>query len=326
MTRPIGLPKSVDFSITEEAIPSPGEGQVLVKILYISLDPAMRGWMSDARSYMPPVALGSVMRAGTVGRVVASKSAALSEGDFVVGHLGVQEFAVANADQLQRVDSKLAPLSTYLGGLGMTGLSAYFGLFEVGLPKAGDTVLVSGAAGAVGAVVGQLAKIHGCTVVGIAGGPDKCAYLRSIGFDAAIDYKSENLAEALKTHGPNGIDVFFDNVGGATLDAGLARLRLHARVVICGAISVYNATAPAPGPANYLSLLVNRARLEGFIVFDYIEKYGTALAELTRLYTEGRLKLREHVVQGSVADFAETLLLLFRGENSGKLVLKIAAD
>ncbi len=324
--RPVGLPKATDWAFAAEATPTPGPGQVLVKVLYISLDPAMRGWMNDARSYIPPVALGSVMRAGTIGRVVASNSDAFAIGDYVAGGQGVQEYAVAEATELRRVDPKLAPLPSYLGGLGMTGLSAYFGFFEVGLPKPGDVVLVSGAAGAVGSVVGQLAKAHGCSVVGIAGGADKCAYLREIGFDAAIDYKAESLPAALKTHCPKGVDVFFDNVGGSTLEAALARIRLHARVVICGAISGYNATEPVPGPSNWLSLLVNRARLEGFIVFDYQAKYGEALTALTKLYAEKKLVLREHVVEGTIADFSDTLLMLFRGENSGKLVLKIAAE
>jgi NADPH-dependent curcumin reductase CurA len=321
--RPHGMVKASDFELREEPVPTPGEGQVLVKVLLVSLDPAMRGWMNEGKSYVPPVALGAVMRAGTVGKVVASKNPKFKEGQYVSGLGGVQQYALSDGSDLRVVDEKLAPLPHYLGGLGMTGLSAYFGLFEIGQPKPGETVVVSGAAGAVGTVVGQLAKIHGCTVVGIAGGPEKCAYLKELGFDAAIDYKSENLHEALKAHCPKGIDVYFDNVGGPTLEAALGRLAKHARVVICGAISQYNATEAPKGPSNYLSLLVNRARMEGFVVFDFAAKYGTALAELAKHYAAGKLKLRDTVVEG-FDSFPEKFLMLFKGENTGKLVLKIA--
>ena len=253
--RPVGMVQRSDFEYVEAPVAEPGDGEVLVKILYISLDPAMRGWMNAGKSYVPPVGIGEVMRAGAVGRVLASKDPSVAVGDHVVGILGVQEYAVAKAKQLTRVDPRLAPLPVYLGTLGMPGMTAYFGLLDVGRARAGDTVVVSGAAGAVGQVVGQIAKIKGCHVVGIAGGSDKCAYLRSIGFDAAIDYKHEDVKAALKQHCPKGVDVYFDNVGGEILDAVLTQLALHARIVICGAISQYNETS-IKGPSNYLSLLV----------------------------------------------------------------------
>jgi NADPH-dependent curcumin reductase CurA len=311
-----------DFEYVEAPVLQPGDGEVLVKILYISLDPAMRGWMNEGKSYIAPVGIGEVMRAGAVGRVVASNDPGVAVGDHVVGALGVQEYAVAKGKGLTKVDPGLAPLPVYLGTLGMPGMTAYFGLLDVGKPKAGDTVVVSGAAGAVGQVVGQIAKIKGCRVVGIAGGPDKCAYLRSIGFDAAIDYKHEDLKAALKQHCPKGVDVYFDNVGGEILDAVLTQLAMHARIVICGAISQYN-EAKMKGPSNYMSLLVNRASMTGMVVFDYAGRYAEAAREMAGWMATGKLKTREDVVEGLVT-FPETLLKLFKGENTGKLVLKVA--
>jgi NADPH-dependent curcumin reductase CurA len=320
--RPVGMVQRSDFEYVEAPVAEPGDGEVLVKILYISLDPAMRGWMNAGKSYVPPVGIGEVMRAGAVGRVLVSKDPSVAIGDHVVGILGVQEYAVAKAKQLTRVDPRLAPLPVYLGTLGMPGMTAYFGLLDVGRAKAGDTVVVSGAAGAVGQVVGQIAKIKGCHVVGIAGGSDKCAYLRSIGFDAAIDYKHEDVKAALKQHCPKGVDVYFDNVGGEILDAVLTQLALHARIVICGAISQYNETS-IKGPSNYLSLLVNRATMQGMVVFDYASRYGDAAREMAGWMASGQLKTREDVVEG-LETFPETLLKLFKGENTGKLVLKVA--
>ncbi|MBD5606600.1 MAG: NADP-dependent oxidoreductase, partial [Candidatus Eremiobacteraeota bacterium] len=268
--RPSGLPKRTDWEFVRGEARDPAEGEVLVKILYLSLDPAMRGWMNEGRSYIPPVRLGDVMRAGGAGVVVASRDANFVPGDHVTGTLDVQEYATVKGKGLTKVDPAVAPLPVYLNVLGMPGMTAYFGLFDVGRPKSGDTVVVSGAAGAVGMTVGQLAKIHGCRVIGIAGGPEKCADLtRELGFDGTIDYKSQPLGAALRDLCPNGIDVYFDNVGGDTLDACLARLASHARVVICGAISQYNNTTPVKGPSNYLSLLVNRASMQGMVVFDY---------------------------------------------------------
>jgi NADPH-dependent curcumin reductase len=320
--RPVGMVQRSDFEYVEAPVLQPGDGEVLVKILYISLDPAMRGWMNEGKSYIAPVGIGEVMRAGAVGRVVASNDPGVAVGDHVVGALGVQEYAVAKGKGLTKVDPGLAPLPVYLGTLGMPGMTAYFGLLEVGKPKAGDTVVVSGAAGAVGQVVGQIAKIKGCRVVGIAGGPDKCAYLRSIGFDAAIDYKHEDLKAALKQHCPKGVDVYFDNVGGEILDAVLTQLAMHARIVICGAISQYN-EAKMKGPGNYMSLLVNRASMTGMVVFDYADRYAEAAREMAGWMATGKLKTREDVVQGLVT-FPETLLKLFKGENTGKLVLMVA--
>jgi NADPH-dependent curcumin reductase CurA len=325
--RPVGEPAPDDFEVKEVDAPAPGDGEALVKILQISLDPAMRGWMSDAPSYLPPVGLGEVMRAGTTGVVVESNSEKLSPGDHVVGILGVQEHAVASADALTKVDTNMAPLETYLGGLGMPGLTAYFGLTEVGDLQAGDTVVISGAAGAVGSVAGQIAKAKGAArVVGIAGGPEKCAWIvDELGFDAAIDYKSESVGRRLHELCPDGINVYFDNVGGDILDAALANLAWGARVVICGAISQYNAENGMKGPSNYMMLLVKRSRMQGFLVFDYVKQYGDALREMAGWLGDGTLKTREEIVAGSIEDFQPTLMKLFRSENTGKLVLQIAA-
>jgi NADPH-dependent curcumin reductase CurA len=320
--RPVGMVQRSDFEYAQAPVAEPGEGEVLVKILYISLDPAMRGWMNEGKSYVPPVGIGEVMRAGAVGRVITSRDPNIAVGDHVVGVLGVQEYAVAKAKGLTKVDPKLVPLPVYLGTLGMPGMTAYFGLLEIGQPKAGETVVVSGAAGAVGQVVGQIAKIKGCRVVGIAGGADKCAYLRSIGFDAAIDYKHEDVKAALKQHCPKGVDVYFDNVGGEILDIVLTQLAMHARIVICGAISQYN-ESKMKGPSNYMSLLVNRAMMKGMVVFDYASRYGEAAREMAGWMATGQLKTREDVVEG-LETFPETLLKLFKGENTGKLVLKVA--
>ena len=322
-SRPAGLPTRDQWRFTEEPVPPPGEGEFVVRIAYLSLDPAMRGWMNEGKSYIAPVALGDVMRAGAVGRVVASRHPKFREGDAVSGLFGVQEYAKSDGKGAHVVDPKLAPLPRYLGVLGMTGLTAYFGLFDVGKPQPGETVVVSAAAGAVGSVVGQLAKAHGCRVVGIAGGADKCAWLRTLGFDAAIDYKAEDVKAALKAHCPKGIDVYFDNVGGEILEAALGRLALHARVVVCGAISQYNSEGGPKGPANYLSLLVNRASMTGMVVFDYAARYGEGARHLAALLQQGKLQAREDVVKGGVAAFPEALLRLFRGENTGKLVLEV---
>ena len=317
-----------NFKLTEEPVPAAKDGEAIVKTLYLSLDPAMRGWMNEGVSYVPPVELGDVMRALGAGVVVDSQSDALAAGDHVVGLTGVQEYATLPAQALTKVDSDLAPLPVYLGALGMPGLTAYFGVLEVGDLKEGDTVVVSGAAGAVGTVAGQVAKNKGAAkVVGIAGGPEKCDFITSeMGFDAAIDYKSEDVGKALRQHCPDGIDMYFDNVGGEILDAALARLARGARIVICGAISQYNAEDGMRGPKNYMMLLVRRARMQGFVVFDYADRYGEAVTEMAGWRADGKLKTREDVVGGTVEDFPETLLKLFRGENLGKLVLQLADD
>lgn len=324
--RPVGLPQRSDWNFTEEPVRPPGAGEVLVRVLYLSLDPAMRGWMNEGRSYIAPVAVGDVMRAGAAGKVIASNHPQFAAGDYVTGALGVQEYALSDGKGLVKVDPKVAPLPVFLGALGMPGMTAYFGLLDIGRPQEGETVVVSGAAGAVGSVVGQIAKIKGCRAIGIAGGADKCRWIvDELGFDAAIDYKHEDVAAGLKQHCPKGIDVYFDNVGGAILEAALARLARHARVVICGAISQYNNTAPMQGPRNYLSLLVNRASMTGMVVFDYADRYHVAAGEMAGWFAQGRLKARTDVSEG-LANFPEALLKLFRGENTGKLVLKIADD
>jgi len=324
--RPVGAVKRTDWNFTEEPVTSPADGQVLVKTLYLSLDPAMRGWMNEGKSYIPPVGIGEVMRAGGIGKVIESKDPSFKPGDFVNGTPGVQEYALVAGKQVTRVDPRLAPLPVYLSALGMPGFTAYFGLLDIGKPEAGQTVVVSGAAGAVGTVVGQIAKIKGCRAVGIAGGADKCRYLtEELGFDAAVDYKHSDVKAALRDVCPNGIDVFFDNVGGDILDVALTRLARHARIVICGAISQYNNATPVKGPANYLSLLVNRAAMTGMVVFDYAKRYPDAVRELGGWMAAGKLKSREHIVEG-LQTFPETLQMLFSGANMGKLVLKVASE
>src|SRR4051812_5620133 len=298
-TRPTGMPDRTNWDLTEEPVPEPKTGEVVVKVLYISLDPAMRGWMNDARSYVPPVGLGEVMRAGAVGVVQASNVDRFAVGDFVSGTFGVQDYAVSDGAGVVRVDPDRAALPTYLGLLGMPGLTAYFGLFDVGALQEGDTVIVSGAAGAVGTVVGQLAKIRNCRVIGIAGGPEKCRWLtEQLGFDAAIDYKAEDVRKAIKAHAPDGINVYFDNVGGDILEAALARLAMHARIVICGAVSQYNSAGGMRGPVNYMNLLVFRARMEGFVVFDYAKRYAEGVAQMATWMGEGKLQAHEDVASG----------------------------
>ncbi|MBA2342875.1 MAG: NADP-dependent oxidoreductase [Thermoleophilaceae bacterium] len=321
--RPEGLPKESDWDRTEEPVGEPGEGEVLVKTLYLSLDPAMRGWMNEGRSYIPPVGIGEVMRALAAGEVVASNHSGFAPGDHVTGLLGVQEYAIASGDALMKVDTDLAPLPVYLSTLGMPGMTAYFGLLDIGRPAAGETVVVSGAAGAVGGLVGQIAKLKGARAIGIAGGEDKCRHIvDELGFDAAIDYKAGDLDAALGEHCPDGIDVYFDNVGGEILDAALARLGRNARVVICGAISQYNASAAMKGPSNYMSLLVNHASMTGFVFSDYLDRLGEGAQDMAGWLAAGDLKSREDVAEG-FDNFPETLLRLFEGANTGKLVLAV---
>jgi hypothetical protein len=325
--RPAGLPKHSDWAATSEPVTEPKDGELVVRMIYLSLDPAMRGWMNDQRSYVPPVAIGEVMRAGALGQVITSKHPKFAVGDHVVGHFGVQEYARSTGDGVFKVPAHGAALPVYLGALGMTGMTAYFGLLDVGKPQAGDTVVVSGAAGATGSVAGQIAKLKGCRVVGIAGGPDKCkTVVQDFGFDACVDYKSGDLKKALREACPSGVNVYFDNVGGDVLDAVLTRLAPKARVVICGAISQYNATAAPKGPANYLSLLVNRAKMEGFVVFDYAPRYKEAAAELGAWVAAGQLKTRETIVDGGIAAFPDTFTRLFSGDSVGKLLLRIGPE
>jgi NADPH-dependent curcumin reductase CurA len=283
----------------------------------------MRGWMNEGKSYVRPIAIGELMRAIAIGSVVESKHPAFAVGSHVSGMFGLQEYAVSNGQAVYPVDPKAAPLPVMLSTLGMPGLTAYFGLLDIAKPVAGNTVVVSGAAGAVGAVVGQIAKIHGCRTVGIAGGADKCRYLGELGFDAAIDYKAGDVKAALREHCPRGIDVFFDNVGGDILDAALTQLALHARIVICGAISQYNNTTPVKGPTNYLSLLVNRASMTGMVVMDYTPRFPAAIAEMAQWMAAGKLRSREDIVRG-LPQFPQALLKLFTGDNHGKLILEVA--
>jgi NADPH-dependent curcumin reductase CurA len=323
--RPVGLPKPSDWHYAEAPVPEPGNDEVLVKIQYIGLEPAMRGWMNDSRSYIAPVEIGDVMRGFAAGEVIKSNFDGLAVGDHVSGLLGVQKYAVANGNAVFRADTALAPLETYLGTLGMPGMTAYFGLLDIGKPMAGETVVVSGAGGAVGGVVGQIAKLKGCRVVGIAGGTEKCEYLTELGFDAAIDYKSDDLMTALGEQCPKGIDVYFDNVGGDILDAALAHLARNARVVLCGAISQYNVTSAMKGPSNYMALLVNHASMTGFVFSDYLDRVPEAAGELGGWVAKGELSSREDIAEG-FENFPDTLLRLFSGANTGKLVLKVAGD
>jgi NADPH-dependent curcumin reductase len=323
--RPVGLPKPSDWTYAETPVPEPGDGEVLVKVQFISLDPAMRGWMNDARSYIPPVGIGEVMRALAAGEVIASKHPEIAVGDHVTGLLGVQEYAIAHGNAVIKVDTSLAPLPVYLGTLGMPGMTAYFGLLEIGNPQEGETVLVSGAAGAVGGIVGQIAKLKGARVVGIAGGAEKCSHaVEELGFDAMIDYKSEDVMAAIGEHCPKGVDVYFDNVGGEILDAALAHLAREARVIICGAISQYNATEAVRGPSNYLALLVQHATMTGFVVSDYGARYAEGAQEMAGWLAAGKLVSREDIAEG-LENFPDTLLRLFSGENTGKLVLALDA-
>lgn len=325
--RPVGEADASTWSLATNPIPEIEEGQILVKQHYISLDPAMRGWMNDTKSYIAPMEIGSVMRAASVGEVIDAKNhLQFKVGDFVSGTAGVQQYAATDGKGYYKVDPSLAPLATYIGTLGMPGMTAYFGILEVGKIKEGEVVLVSGAAGAVGSVVGQVAKIKGCRVVGIAGGADKCKYVvDELGFDACIDYKNEDVKERLKEECPKGIDVYFDNVGGEILDLALGRLRMHARIVICGAISQYNNKQAVKGPSNYLSLLMNRATMQGMVVFDYASRYTEGAQTLGGWMAQGKLKSREDIYEG-IENFPETYSRLFSGDKMGKLVLKVIED
>jgi hypothetical protein len=331
--RPEGPATRDNWQFSTEPVGEPAEGGVLVKTLSLSLDPAMRGWMNEGKSYIAPVEIGAVMRAGGVGRVLASRNPAFAVGDTVYGTLGVQEYLLVAEDEIKRnglvkIDLRAGTLTQWLNVLGMPGMTGYFGLIDIGQPKPGETVVVSGAAGAVGQTVGQLAKIKGCRAIGIAGGPAKCEWVvKELGFDACIDYKAGPAAvrDGLNAHCPKGVDIYFDNVGGEILDAVLARLARRARIVICGAISQYNNTTPVQGPKNYLSLLVNRARMEGMVVFDYADRYPLAVAELSGYLKDSRMKSREDIVEG-LDTFPEALTRLFTGQNFGKLVLQVAKD
>ena len=317
------MPDGKTWTLQQVPIPEIEEGELLIQNHYISLDPAMRGWMNDSKSYIEPVDLGDVMRAGSIGKIVDSKNKHFQVGQTVTGWGGVQQYTVSNGENLFVVDDSQVPMTKFLGVLGMPGMTAYFGILEVGKIKAGDVVVVSGAAGAVGSVVGQIAKIKGCYVVGVAGGKEKCDYItEQLGFDQAIDYKSQDVFEAVKDACPRGIDVYFDNVGGEMLEAALSRLRKHARVVLCGAISQYNNMENMKGPRNYMSLLVNRATMQGMLVMDYADKYPQAMQEMAGWMQQGKLKSKESIYSG-IENFQETFKRLFSGDKLGKLLLKV---
>ena len=323
-SRPRGMATRDNFTVASEPIPPLRDGEIAIETKFISLDPAMRGWMSDAKSYVPPVVLGDVMRAYAAGHVVASRHANFGAGDAVIGLFGVQSHPVVDGKLAVKVDTHQAPLERWIGGLGMPGWTAYFGLLDVGQPKAGETLVVSAASGAVGSVVGQIGKIKGLRVVGIAGGGDKCRYLtQELGFDAAIDYKAGNLDDDLKAACPGGIDVYFENVGGAIFDTVLSQMNLFGRIAVCGLISSYNATEPQPGLKNVRAVLVNRLRMQGLIVFDWVKRYPEAIAALGAWHAEGRLKLREDVRDGGIEAYPDVLNLLYTGGNFGKLVLRV---
>jgi NADPH-dependent curcumin reductase CurA len=326
VSRPEGMVDSSNFEWRESPVQAPSDGQFLVRNFYLSLDPAMRGWMANFRSYVPPVGIGEVMRGHCTARVLESRHPDYEVGDVVVGAFGWQDYALSDGNGLMPVAKvpEGVPLTLPLGTLGITSLTAYFGLRDVGQPQAGETVVVSGAAGATGSVAGQIAKIRGCRVIGIAGGAKKCEWLTGeLGFDAAIDYKAEKVSARLRELCPDGLDVFWDNVGGEILEAALSNLAIGARIVICGAISAYNATEPQPGPRNYMNLLARRARMEGFVVFDYLGQTDEAMTELLPWVMEGRIRYREDVRDG-LENAPDALLDLFNGANAGKLIVKIA--
>lgn len=325
--RPIGLIEESAFEWREEPVPTPGENEILVRNIYLSLDPANRGWVREGKSYIRPVAIGDVMRGATIGVVEVSHHASYQAGDIVQGLLGWQDYAVTDGTGISKlsVDPSL-PMTVYLGLFGIVGPTAYFGLLDVGQPNAGETLVVSAAAGAVGSLVGQIGKIKGCRVIGIAGTDEKCRWItEDLGFDAAINYKTEPVRERLKTLCPDGIDVYFDNVGGEILDAVLSLINLRARIAVCGMISQYNATEPVPGPYNFRAILTQRARVEGFIIFDYVSRYNEALADLGSWLAEGKIQYRVDVIDG-LENAPRGINKLFDGSNNGKLIVKVSEE
>jgi NADPH-dependent curcumin reductase CurA len=325
--RPVGYPQESDFRLVESSVPEPGAGEFLVRVAYLSLDPYMRGRMSDARSYVPPVALGDVMEGGTVGEVVRSNHPGFAVGDVVEGRLGWQEYAVSAGKGVRKVDPTAAPISTALGVLGMPGLTAYFGLLEVGQPKPGETVVVSAASGAVGGLVGQIAQLKGCRAVGLAGSDAKVDFItRELGYDAGINYRTApDLDAALRAACPRGIDVYFDSVGGRITEAVSRHVNLFARVAVCGLLSQYNLTEPELAPRNERFVLVNRVRIQGFIVFDFAARYKEGLAQLTDWVRQGKLKYREDVVDG-LERAPGALIGLLQGRNFGKMVVRVGPE
>jgi len=324
-SRPVGAPTAANFEATDTPVPTPGDGQVLRRTIYLSLDPYMRGRMNDAKSYAAPVGVGDVMCGHTVSEVVDSRHPDFRAGEFVAGYDGWQQYAVSNGKDLRKLDPRAAPISTAIGVLGMPGMTAWIGLMDIGRPKAGETVVVSAASGAVGSIVGQLAKARGCRAVGVAGSDEKCRYVTSVlGFDACVSYKTGNLNALLSEACPDGIDVYFENVGGAVLSAVFRLLNRGARIPLCGLISGYNATTPEPGP-NLLPLLVARATIQGFIVSDHVDRYGAALQEMAPLVRSGRLKYREDITEGLDAA-VDAFIGLLEGRNFGKVLVRVSAD
>jgi NADPH-dependent curcumin reductase CurA len=323
--RPVGFPKESDFRLVEAPVPTPGPGQFLVQSLYLSVDPYMRGRMTAAKSYAPPVELGGVMVGGVVGQVVESHHPRFAAGEIVEGYFGWQQYAVSDGAGVRKVDPSLAPISTALGVLGMPGLTAYFGLLEIGKPQPGETVVVSGAAGAVGSLVGQIAKIQGCHVVGIAGTDEKVRHVvEELGFDSAFNYKSaRNYRAKLKTLCPQGIDVYFDNVGGAITDAVIPLLNVRARLVICGQISQYNLERPEMGPRWLWALIVKQARAEGFLVFQFADRFEEGIRQMAQWLKEGKLKYRENIIEG-LENAPRAFIGMLKGENIGKQLVKVA--
>ena len=323
--RPVEMFTDACFEVIETPVPEPGEGEAVVKIEYFSLDAAMRGWVRDERSYLPPIELGAVMRSGAAGRVIASKNPSLPVGAGVMGMLGWQEYALigGNTGAMANALPEGVDLVDALSIFGSTGITAYFGLLDIGQPKEGETIVVSGAAGGVGSIVGQIGKIVGCRVVGIAGTKEKCSWVvDELGFDACIDYRTENVVDALGDACPNGIDVYFDNVGGDILDAALGHMNDFGRIVACGMISRYNDAEPGPGPCNITNVVKRRLRMQGFIVIDYLGRFAEAAMQLAVWAAEGKLKNRVQVVDGFLS--APTAVnMLFTGENTGKLVVKL---
>ncbi|MDT2046279.1 NADP-dependent oxidoreductase [Priestia aryabhattai] len=322
--RPAGMPEADTFQFEEIPMPEAKEGEVVVQTLYLSVDPYMRGRMNDQKSYVPPFQVGEPFVGGIVGRVIQTKSSSYKQGDIVTGLLPWQRYTVVLDDHIQKIDPELAPVSTALGVLGMPGLTAYFGLLDIGQPKAGETVVVSGAAGAVGMIVGQIAKIKGARVVGIAGAEEKIAYLKGeLGFDAVINYKTDNVKEALKEACPNGVDVYFENVGGEISDVVAGLLNKHARIPLCGQISLYNLEKPDVGPRIQTQLLINSALMKGFIVADYADRFQEGIQQLGEWVQQGKLKYRENIVEG-FENVPEAFLGLFSGANLGKQLVKVA--
>ncbi len=325
--RPVGLIKESDFEFHEDAIPALTENQVLVRTIYLSLDPAIRGWLMDRKSYIPPVAIGEVMRGITIGEVAESRHADFKTGDIVQGLLGWQSWAVTDGSALTRLPAEAVPdLKAFPGVLSMVGPTAYFGLLDVGKPQNGDTLVVSAAAGAVGSIVGQIGKIKGCRVVGIAGSDEKCRWItETLGFDAAINYKNEDVSEQLSKHCPDGIDIYFENVGGLILDQVLTQVNVHGRIVVCGLISQYNATEPVPGPYNFDLVLTQRIRVQGFVILDYLDRVTEAVEELGKWLAQGNIQYRVHVVEG-LEKAPQAVNMLFEGTNRGKLIIQVAEE